>query len=155
MYGAKSVLIIDREIELYADLEPILQRYSYSYEFASSGLMALNRLKSERFDLVILELKLPDVEGKYLLSMLKRLVPGLPVLVLTSDNSMESTYSALHVGAIGYLLKPVDPQQVVICVNEIFRELQKQREKVNTLSKKPSRRTRLKHAARADLEDIY
>lgn len=142
MEGQKSILIIDHETGQYSELQKSFARCSHYCACAQDGLSALTSLKNHPFDLAILELELPDVEGSSLFSMLRRLYPDLPVLIVTRDDSSESLYKALHAGAVGYLFKPVDPIQVLFCVNEIFREIERVQRRKQLLSKKPARKTR-------------
>jgi DNA-binding response OmpR family regulator len=72
---SRSILIIDHEIDLYAELLALLQRFHYSCSFAQTGLDALTALKTGSFDLILLELRLLDVEGNCLFSMIRRLCP--------------------------------------------------------------------------------
>jgi DNA-binding NtrC family response regulator len=121
METESSVLLIDDPCEWQATIA-ILRRLCCIVVTASGAKEALKRLRTGRFDLVILELNLPDLNGLCLLSILKRLYPDLSVLVLTWDPSVESMVRALRLKADGYLHKLDDRQQIFICLQEILKQ---------------------------------
>ncbi len=122
MEAAKSILIVDDENNLRSTLTLILQRAGFSICSAANGQEALTYLKNRRFDLVFLDLKMPGMDGLQLLPEIHLLAPGLPVLILTANGSVDTAVEASRIGAYGYLLKPAEPEQIITRVNEIFYE---------------------------------
>lgn len=118
----RAVLIVDEDPHFYASLAQVLIQGGYLICGALSARQALNLLRDQPFDLLILDLLLTETSGLCLLSIVRRLYPGLPVLVLTQDDSLENTLKALRLGARGYLAKTVLPEQVLYCVDEILKE---------------------------------
>jgi DNA-binding response OmpR family regulator len=118
----RAVLLVDEDPQLYAALARVLTHGGYIVCGTFSARQALNRLRDQPFDLLILDLQLTDTSGLCLLSMVRRLYPYLPVLVLTADDSLENILKALRLGARGYLAKTVVPEQVRYCVDEILKE---------------------------------
>lgn len=119
---AYSILIIDDETNLRCTLGIILQRAGYLVTGASGAQEALQLLSARKHDLVFLDLKMPGMDGMQLLPEILRIDPDLPVLILTANASLETAIRALGLGAEGYLLKPLDPDQILNRVKEIFRE---------------------------------
>lgn len=122
MKASKSILIVDDEYNLRTTLTWILQRAGYTTRSASSGQEALNHLRHGKFDLVFMDLKMPGMDGLQLLPEIRLLDPDLPVLVLTANGSLETAVEALRTGAYGYLLKPIEPEQIITRLNEVFYE---------------------------------
>ncbi|MDH4161861.1 MAG: response regulator [Nitrospirota bacterium] len=103
----KTVLIIDPEFS-GSSLPSVLDRSGLRSFVVSEANTALTIVRSGMpVDLVIMELQLPDMDGLDLLTMLRRMSPGLPVLVVTSRGSIESYLQAINLGVIEYLNKPV------------------------------------------------
>jgi DNA-binding NtrC family response regulator len=100
----------------------ILQRAGYVTYSAANGREALTCLRDDRFDLLFLDLKMPGKAGMDLLPDIRLLDPDLPVLILTANASLDVAVEALKMGAYGYLLKPVEPEQILSRVQEIFQE---------------------------------
>jgi DNA-binding NtrC family response regulator len=122
MEFARSILIVDDEANLRSTLTLILKRAGYATRSAASGQEALECLLRARFDLLFLDLKMPGMDGMELLPQIRRLDPDLPVLILTANASLDIAVETLRIGAYGYLLKPVEPDQIISRVNEIFQE---------------------------------
>lgn len=122
MQSNNSILIIDDEAFLRTTLAVILQRAGYSVSTASGGEEALHILLDHKFDLVFLDLKMPGMDGMELLPEIRLLDPKLPVLILTANASLESAIQTMRLGAIGYLMKPIDPEQIVNRVEEVIKE---------------------------------
>ncbi len=122
MPSKSSILIIDDEAYLRSTLAVILERAGYAVTTASGGEEALEILIKQKFDLVFLDLKMPGMDGVELLPEIRLLDPVLPVLILTANASLESAIQTMRLGAIGYLMKPIAPEQIVNRVDEIIKE---------------------------------
>ncbi len=122
MPSASSILIIDDEANLRRSLALILQKAGYSVTSAASGQEAIQYLQSGAYDLSFLDLKMPDKNGLELLPELRKLYPDMPVLILTAHATLESAIEAVRRGARDYLIKPIDPQTILIRVEEILSE---------------------------------
>ncbi len=70
-------------------------------------------LAKEKFDLVFLDVKLPDGNGIHLLPSIRELQPTVPVIILTAHAELASTSEAARLGACAYLLKPIDPEDIL------------------------------------------
>jgi DNA-binding NtrC family response regulator len=127
MPTGKSVLIIDDEANLRSTLGIILQRGGYAVRGAANAQEALQILSGSKFDLIFLDLKMPGMDGMQLLPIIRSQHVETPVLVLTANASLDTAIEALRMGARGYLLKPIDPSQILSRVYEVLQDAQKEK----------------------------
>jgi DNA-binding NtrC family response regulator len=114
------VLIVDDDPKLRFTLSVILKRAGYSIACAENGENALRQIRTCKFCLICLDIRLPDISGLELLVYINQLTPGVPVVVLTADDSVDTTLHALRKGACGYLLKPLNPSQILACIDRLL-----------------------------------
>jgi DNA-binding response OmpR family regulator len=117
-----TILVVDDEPKLSRSLALILQRAGYVVSTAASAGEALQLLQAGAFDLVFLDIKLPDQSGVHLLSQIRALYPDMPVLMLTAHASLETAIEAVRAGARDYLLKPIDPEAILGRVRKVLEE---------------------------------
>lgn len=117
-----SILIIDDEPNLRRSLGLILQRAGYTVTTASNATEAIHLLRAGAYDLTFLDIKLPDRNGIQLLPELRTLYPEMPVLILTAHATLDSAIGAVRLGAKDYLLKPIDPENILNRVESILNE---------------------------------
>jgi DNA-binding response OmpR family regulator len=122
MANSHSVLIIDDEPNLRRSLGLILQRAGFTVTSASNAAEALQLLQAGPYDLTFLDIKLPDQNGIQLLPQLKKLYSDMPILILTAHATLESAIEAVRLGAKDYLLKPIDPENILSRVEEVIKE---------------------------------
>lgn len=118
----KSILIIDGDDNVRTTLAAILSQAGYRVVSAGYICEAIEYLVANCFDLVLLDLKMPDIEGMALLSNLRILYPKLPVMILTGHPAMNFSDGAKRFGTQGYFLKPVDPTLLLENVHTILAE---------------------------------
>lgn len=121
MTDLRIIFIVDPDPEAESVLAPALARAGYVVQVFGSARTALDCLRAASCDLLVLDLWLPDTFGLCLLSIVRRLYPRLPSLVVTGEPSVEHTLRALQLGACGYLEKPIDPQRVVLCIEQVLK----------------------------------
>jgi len=121
----KSILVIDDDDNVRSTLAAILSNAGYRVVTAGYVCDAIEQLVANCIDLVLLDLKMPDMEGLALLSNLRIVYPKLPVLILTGHPEMGFIDGAERFGASGYFLKPVDPAQLLDCVREVLAEAER------------------------------
>jgi DNA-binding response OmpR family regulator len=120
MTAAHSILIIDDEPNLRRSLALILQRQGYSVTIAGDAQEAHQCLEAGPFDLVFLDLKMPDVGGLELLPEIREMYPNMPVLILTAHATLDSAIEAVRKGAQDYLLKPIDPDLILGRIEDVL-----------------------------------
>lgn len=122
MADKASILVVDDEENLRRTLALILKREGYHVTVAANVTEAHSCLQSETFNLVFLDLKLPDGNGLSLLPEIRRDHPDTPVLILTAHDKLGVAIEAVTHGARDYLLKPVDPPVLLKRVKEVLAE---------------------------------
>jgi DNA-binding response OmpR family regulator len=122
MATSESILVVDDEPKLSRSLALILQHSGYGVSTAASAGEALQLLQAGAYDLVFLDIKLPDQSGVQLLPQIHAVYPDMPVLMLTAHASLETAIEAVRAGARDYLLKPIDPEAILARVAKILDE---------------------------------
>ncbi len=106
-----SVLIIDDEAAIRESLETLLEMEGYDVESADSGESGLARIGERSFDLVLLDLALPDRNGMELLAEIHAQDPQLSVIMITAYGTVENAVRAMQVGAANFIQKPWDNEK--------------------------------------------
>lgn len=119
---AARILIVEDEHLLRAGLKLSLNRFGYDVEEAASGEEALERLRARTFDVVLLDIHLPGIQGVELMQCICRLCPDISLIILTGQPDLESAIGAVKCRAVDYLIKPVGLDELV---RAIGRALQK------------------------------
>jgi two-component system, NtrC family, response regulator HydG len=116
------VLIAADDATTAHNLDEDLSRAGYSCELAPTGSLALSGVERLPCDVVICDVRIPGTGDFELLDRLKRLDPGLPVIVLTANRTIREAIDAIKHGAFQYLAKPCDPNEVRASVAQAFGE---------------------------------
>jgi DNA-binding NtrC family response regulator len=111
--AAGSVLIIDDEAAIRESLETLLELEGYGVESASSGEEGLARIGERSFDLVLLDLALPDRNGLDLLADIHTQDPGLSIIMVTAYGTVENAVKAMQAGAANFVQKPWDNEKLL------------------------------------------
>jgi DNA-binding NtrC family response regulator len=108
------VLIVDDEKHQRDILQMILESEGYESVAARNGQHALQALRDQAFDVVLTDLKMPDMSGIDLLSALLKAQPGLCVILMTAHGSIGSAVDAMRAGAFDYLTKPLEKDELLV-----------------------------------------
>ena len=108
----RKILIADDEANMRWVLERALSKAGYEVETAEDGQLALERALAERPDLVLLDLKMPKLDGLSVLRRLKEHYPDLLIIMMTAHGSTATAVEAMKAGAHDYLMKPFDMEEV-------------------------------------------
>ncbi len=114
----RKVLVIDDEVVAANSVRRTLNRRGFRVDEAFSGHEALNRILSEMYDLVLLDMKMPDISGLELLPTIKKHRPKLPVVMVTGYASIDTAVEAIQRGASDYVAKPFTPEELVSAANK-------------------------------------
>src|SRR5687767_14827710 len=121
------ILIIDDEASLRQTLARILQRAGFEVTTAANGKEGLTLVNDHPYDLLYLDIRMPDVSGLELLKTIHAKFPELPVILFTAQPDLNSAVEALRRGATDYLLKPLKPQAVIDRTQAVLTNKQKER----------------------------
>jgi len=124
----ERVLVIDDDESVGLCIECILQTAGYRALFATTGKAGLEKLQAGSFDLVITDLKLPDITGLDVIGAVRQIDPELPVILMTSFSSIESAIDALRKGATDYIIKPFRNDNFAFAVERAVSERRVRRE---------------------------
>jgi len=112
--ASAKILLVDDEREFVAILTQRLTKRNYSVAFAHSGKDALAQLEDAKdIDVVILDVKMPGLDGIETLKRIKEKWPLIEVIMLTGHSTLDSAIDAIKIDANDYLLKPVEMEQLV------------------------------------------
>jgi len=117
----KRVLVVDDDRNILESLRAILESEGYCVETAETGHEAVDKSEVDFFDVALLDIKLPDMEGTEVLAMLHRKSPRMVKIMVTGYPSLENAVESLKRGADTYIMKPVNPQRLLIIVEEKLR----------------------------------
>ena len=120
MTKEKRILIIDDEEGIRESFKLILSNF-YNLTLASNADEAEERLSNGSFDLVLLDIKMPRINGLDYLKKLKESKPSLPVIIITGYQSVETAQEAIRNGAADYIPKPFDSKQILKAVAETLK----------------------------------
>jgi two-component system nitrogen regulation response regulator NtrX len=110
------VLVVDDESDIRSSLRMILEYEGYDLSEASSGEEALRRLESDRPDAVLLDIKMPRMDGLEILARVKQSDPALPVVVVSGHGTIATAVEATRLGAFDFMEKPLERDRVLLVV---------------------------------------
>jgi len=114
--ASERILIVDDEDGMRRLLGRVLTREGYDTSTVGSGAEALRLVANERFDLVVTDIKMPEMDGLQLLENLKEYEPSLPIIVMTAYGTIENAVQALRLGAYDYIAKPFETDEIKLTV---------------------------------------
>ena len=104
----ENILVVDDDAEVRKVLSSILSEEGYFVEPVENGRQAIRASEKTRFDLALIDIKLPDMEGTELLHRLKEKQPHMVKIIITGFPTLENAMETINEGANGYVLKPFD-----------------------------------------------
>jgi DNA-binding response OmpR family regulator len=121
-FQVQSIIVIDDQEEIRTSIEAILSDEGFLVETAKNGKEAINASKNTQFDLAIVDIKLPDIDGTELLRRLRDNQPKMATLIVTGQPSLENAIKSVNNRADGYLLKPFEPRTLIETIRKILAE---------------------------------
>jgi two-component system response regulator PilR (NtrC family) len=117
---ADSILIVDDEEIIRESLSFILTKEGYRVREAANGRIALEILREDSVDLVLTDLEMPEMKGIELLEQVTRFSPETLVVIITAYGSIDTAIAALRKGAVDYILKPVEFDELLVKVQRLL-----------------------------------
>jgi DNA-binding NtrC family response regulator len=122
------VLLVDDEDDFRTTLANRLRKRKMEVAEAESGRSAINLLKQGIFDVVVLDVRMPGMDGIETLKEIKRIDPPMEVIMLTGHASVESGIEGMRLGAFDYLMKPCDINDLINKIMDAYQRLLLQKE---------------------------
>jgi two-component system response regulator AtoC len=113
-----SVLVLDDEKNIVSVLKAILEKRDFTVDGFTDPREALDALRTRRYDMAVTDLYMPDIDGMAFLEEVKRLYPGLPVVMITAFGTVDSAVDAIKKGAFDYVTKPFEQSEIVSVVQK-------------------------------------
>lgn len=127
----KRILIVDDEDIVIRSCMRILNNDEYSIDAAHDGQQALGILETTAYDLLILDIKMPKMNGIEVLRRVKESHPDIDVIMITGLNEIETAVQAMKLGAFDYMPKPFDPEELILVVERALERRQLLQENLN------------------------
>ena len=127
MDTSKNILVVDDEVDLVELVSYNLKKEDFIVDSASDGKSALTKIKKGKFDLVVLDLMLPGIQGMELCRLVRNNpdTAGLPIIMLTAKGEEVDKILGLEMGADDYITKPFSPRELVARVKAVLRRSEK------------------------------
>ncbi len=123
--GRARILLVDDQLPLLESLQAVLRIKGYQVDLATSGIEALDKLQLESYQLVLLDLQMPGLDGHEVLRRIGQREEDLQVIIVSGEVSFASVKSALRNGAYDFIRKPYDPTELLTAVqNALVHHLQ-------------------------------
>ena len=116
------LLVVDDEEPQREMLGNILMRAGFEVETAADGREALERLEQDGFDLLLTDQRMPNLDGLELLERVRKLSPGLPVVLMTAFGTVSTAVDAMKRGAADYLTKPFERDELLLVIEKVMRQ---------------------------------
>jgi two-component system response regulator ResD len=120
-----TILVVDDELEMRQLLRIYLQQENYFVEEASNGQEAYDRIIKNDYDLMILDVMMPIMDGWETIELVRK-VSNIPIILLTAKGTVQDKVTGFNIGADDYLVKPFDEEELMVRVKALLRRTQKE-----------------------------
>ncbi len=114
-----KVLVVDDEPDMVSTLSDLLVGEGNTVDVAYNGQEALDTIERQPYDLILTDLSMPGLDGVHLLREAKSIQPDAEVMIITGYGTVDSAVEAMRCGAFNYLIKPVEPQDIIFNIDRI------------------------------------
>ena len=129
----ENILIVDDDVKIREMLSDILTDKGYSVKSVGTGKEAVNESFNQLFNLALIDIRLPDMEGTELLTKLRKSEPRMIKIIITGNATLDNSIDAANKGVDGFIVKPFDPKKLLKLIESRLKE---QREKMQFDEKK-------------------
>ncbi len=122
-----KILVVDDEPDILEVIEKILRDRGFEVGTAANGAVALERLAEGGYDLILSDVKMPELDGLELLQKVSLLYPEIPMVILSAFANIQDAVVAIKLGAFDYIAKPVYPDDLLLSIDRAlkYQELQR------------------------------
>jgi DNA-binding NtrC family response regulator len=122
-----KILIVDDDETIRTTMKAILEEEGYKVDLASSGKEGIQKTNEQAYNVALLDIRLPDMEGVQLLKLMKDTMPRTRKIMVTGYPSTQNAIEALNKNADAYLIKPVDIEKLLSTIKEQLRLQEEER----------------------------
>jgi len=119
--GNATILLVEDHDDLAASIGDYLESLSFAMDFAADGAIALNLLEENPYDLIVLDLMLPKIDGIRVCERLRERGDGTPILMLTARDHLDDKVAGFDAGADDYLVKPFEMEELAVRIRALIR----------------------------------
>lgn len=123
-----KILIVDDDESIRTTMKAILEDENYIVEIATNGKQAIQMSNEKMYNIALLDIRLPDIEGVELLKLMKEYVPRTRKIMVTGFPTIQNAVTAVNKKADAYLLKPVDVEKLLQIVKEQLQSQEEEKE---------------------------
>jgi two-component system response regulator QseB len=116
-----KLLIIEDDFMIAESTMTLLKQHQYDVEWVNNGLDGLKKLNQQKFDLVLLDLGLPQMDGMQVLKLIRQQMAALPVLIISARDQLQNRVDGLNQGADDYLIKPYEFDELIARIQALLR----------------------------------
>lgn len=118
----QKILAIDDEEIVRKSCERILRPAGYDIDTSADGMNALRMIGAKKYDLVLTDLKMPNMDGLEVMAAIKKRLPSAKVIIVTGYSTLDNAVKATLTGAYNYIEKPFSPESLLSVVREALKE---------------------------------
>jgi DNA-binding NtrC family response regulator len=111
------ILLVDDEARFRSNLEKLLGAHGLTVTAADSGAAALEELKVQPYDVVVLDIRMPGLDGLATLAAMKKIAPGVEVIILSGHASLDAAVEINRLGGYDYLMKPCPLDEILLKIS--------------------------------------
>ncbi len=123
MSNQKTILVVDDDPAHAKMLHTLIRTWGYEVVLADDGDVAVEKVRSAGFDMVLMDMKMVKMSGMEALQQIKAFNPSLPVIIMTAYSSVQTAVKALKIGAYDYLTKPLDFDKLQLTIERILENI--------------------------------
>lgn len=113
---SNKILVIDDDVDICKLLQMYLKKNNFETDAVYLGNTAKLKLKTNQYDLVLCDFRLPDIDGLEMIKFIKHLNPALPVIIITGYSDVKMAVKAIKRGAADYVTKPIHPEEILLSI---------------------------------------
>ncbi len=119
MTGKTRILVVDDEAAIRESLKDWLMEDGYEVGLAVNGLEAVSIVEEQNWDIILLDLKMPEMDGIEAMEKIKAVSPDSEIIMMTAFATIDTAVKAIKMGAFDYLVKPFDPDEIELQIKKI------------------------------------
>ncbi|MEX1193283.1 MAG: sigma-54 dependent transcriptional regulator [Brumimicrobium sp.] len=122
----KRILIVDDDVDICTLLKRFLERNNFKVDTAFKGSDGVLKANQNKYDVILTDFRLPDMDGIEVLRAIKKIDPSIPVIIITGYSDVSQAVKVIRLGAFEYVTKPIYPEEILIIVQNALESSEKQ-----------------------------